>query len=55
LKEALNKKVHLIGNIVHPSCIASKDEDLNEVVQTWGIDKIEEVKIDGHMGWLHHH
>ena len=53
MKEELDKKVGKIGNIVHASCISSKDEDLNEVVQTWG--NIEEIKIDGSLGAMHHH
>lgn len=53
MKEDLDRKVHKIGNLVHPSCIASANEDENEVVQTWGT--IEEMKIDGSLGRLHHH
>lgn len=31
LKTALDAKVHKVGNLVHDSVIAAKDEDLNEV------------------------
>lgn len=53
LKHTLDEKVHKIGNIVHDSVTASKNEDLNDVVQQWG--DVEERKIDGTLGALHHH
>ena len=53
LKTERDSKLHKIGNICHPNCIPSKNEDENEIVHTWG--KYEEVKIDGSLGWMHHH
>ncbi len=53
LKLKLDDKVKKIGNLVHDSVIADGNEDNNEIVQTWGV--IEENKIDGSMGHLHHH
>mgnify|MGYP001614133266 CR=1 FL=1 len=53
LKATLDSKVHKVGNIVHDSVFPSADEEKNEIVQEWGV--IEEKKIDGSMGQLHHH
>jgi len=47
------EKIGKIGNIVHESVIAEKDEDHNAVVQSWG--EVEERKIDGTPGNMHHH
>lgn len=49
-----DKKLSLIGNIVHHDVPVSKDEELNQVVSTWG--DIPELKVDGRtLGHLHHH
>lgn len=49
LKTELNK----IGNLVHETVIADDDEENNAVVDKWG--EIEEKKIDGSPGNMHHH
>lgn len=36
VKDELDKKLNLVGNIVHESVPVSKDEALNEVVAKWG-------------------
>ena len=50
----LNKKMHLIGNIVYHDVPVSKDEANNAIVATYG--KPSELKVDGKtLGHLHHH
>jgi len=50
----LNKTLSKIGNIVAKEVVISKDEELNQVVTTWG--EIPELKVDGLMpGHFHHH
>jgi seryl-tRNA synthetase len=54
---ALEKMLKSIGNIVGPKVIASKTEDDNEIVRTWGEVNKELTVTDGDwkLGHLHHH
>jgi len=53
LKEDLQEKLKLLGNIVHESVVVSDNEDLNQVVRTWGT--IPDLKINSTPGLAHHH
>ena len=53
LSEPLQKKLNLIGNLVHESVFVSENEDHNPVVRTWG--KIPNLKVNSTPGFAHHH
>jgi seryl-tRNA synthetase len=53
LEASLKAELNKIGNLVHETVIPDDNEDNNAVVQTWG--EIEESKIDGSPGHMHHH
>lgn len=53
-QDLLQAKLNEVGNIVHDSVLAEKDEKLNPIERTWGdIREIEINETPGHMN--HHH
>lgn len=43
-EKSLSAKIGLIGNIIHPSCVDSKDEKDNELVKKWWPESRSEAK-----------
>lgn len=51
--EALTAKLNEIGNIVHETVVADKNEDNNPIERTWG--EVREIEINETPGHMNHH
>ena len=49
----LQKRLNVVGNLVHDSVVVSDNEDHNQIVRTWGT--IPDLKVNSTPGFAHHH